>query len=66
MVGYDHDVILWGFTGGIVSRLFEFMGWIEDLPDAPERDLPSYMLRGRPAAEQDVRPNTEFEERRRG
>lgn len=65
LVGDDHDVILWGFTGGIVSRLFEFMGWIEDLPDAPDQALPDYMLRGRPAAEQDVRPNTEFEERRR-
>ncbi|WP_246142480.1 NUDIX hydrolase [Nocardioides rubriscoriae] len=66
LIGDDKDVILWGFTGGIVARLFEFLGWIEDLPDAPERELPSYMLGGRPPANVDVRPNTEFEERRRG
>jgi 8-oxo-dGTP pyrophosphatase MutT (NUDIX family) len=66
LIGDDHDVILWGFTGGIVARLFEFLGWIEDLPGAPERELPAYMLGGRPPANVDVRPNTEFEERRRG
>lgn len=66
LVGDDHDVILWGFTGGVVARLFEYLGWIDDLPDAPERDLPDYMLGGRPPANVDVRPNTEFEERRRG
>jgi len=64
LIGDDHDVVLWGFTGGIVARLFEFLGWIEDLPDAPRRDLPSYMLGGRPRLNDDVRPNTEFEERR--
>ncbi|MFB9311469.1 NUDIX hydrolase [Nocardioides plantarum] len=66
LVGDDHDVILWGFTGGIVARLFEFLGWIDDLPDAPEHELPAYMLGGRPPANVDVQPNTEFEERRRG
>ena len=65
LIGDDKDVILWGFTGGIVARLFEFLGWIEDLPYAPERELPAYMLAGRPPANTDVRPNTEFEERRR-
>ena len=54
LIGDDHDVILWGFTGGIVARLFEFLGWIEDLPDAPERELPAYMLGGRPPANDDV------------
>ena len=65
LIGDDKDVILWGFTGGIVARLFEYLGWIEDLPDAPERDLPAYMLRGAPRQNARVRPNTEFEERRR-
>ena len=64
LIGEDHDVILWGFTAGIISRLFEFLGWLEDLPDAPERDLPEYMLAW-PRLNQDVVPNTEFEERRR-
>jgi 8-oxo-dGTP pyrophosphatase MutT (NUDIX family) len=65
LIGDDHDVILWGFTGGVVARLFEYLGWIDDLPDAPERELPSYMLGGRPPQNTDVLPNTEFEERRR-
>ncbi len=67
LIGDDHDVILWGFTGGVVARLFEFLGWIEDLPDAPAHDLPAYMLAGGPPTNQvDALPNTEFEERRRG
>ena len=66
LIGDDHDVILWGFTGGVVARLFEFLGWIEDLPKAPERAIPSYMLGGRQSQNVDVTPNTEFEERRRG
>ena len=49
----------------MIARLFEYLGWIEDLPDAPEQELPPYMLVGRAASNQDVQPNTEFEERRR-
>ncbi|MCY7396743.1 MAG: CoA pyrophosphatase [Nocardioides sp.] len=65
LIGEDHDVILWGFTGGIIARLFEYLGWLEDIPEAPERDLPDYMLGGRPRLNTEVRPNTKFEERRR-
>jgi 8-oxo-dGTP pyrophosphatase MutT (NUDIX family) len=65
LVGDDHDVILWGFTAGVVARLFEYLGWLEDLPGAPERDLPAYMLDWQRVV--DVpEPNTEFEQRRRG
>jgi 8-oxo-dGTP pyrophosphatase MutT (NUDIX family) len=64
LIGPDHDVILWGFTGGVIARLFEFLGWIDDLPDAPEHEIPAYMLGGRPRMNPDVLPNTEFEERR--
>ena len=35
LIGPDKDVILWGFTGGIVARLFQYVGWIEDVADAP-------------------------------
>ena len=63
LIGDDKDVICWGFTAGIIARLFEFLGWIEDLPDAPERELPAYMLVGR-RLNQEVAPNTEFERRR--
>ena len=48
-----------------MARLFEFVGWIEDLPDAPEREIPSYMLGGRPSDARRIEPNTDFEERRR-
>jgi 8-oxo-dGTP pyrophosphatase MutT (NUDIX family) len=65
LIGADHDVICWGFTAGVILRLFEYLGWIEDLPDAPEQELPAYMLVGR-RLNQDVLPNTDFEQRRRG
>jgi 8-oxo-dGTP pyrophosphatase MutT (NUDIX family) len=64
LIGDGHDVICWGFTAGIIARLFEYLGWIEDLPDAPEQELPAYMLVGRRLNE-GVAPNTEFERRRR-
>ncbi len=65
LIGDDHDVILWGFTGGVVARLFEYLGWIDDLPDAPGHDLPGYMFGGRPPATMDAVSTTELEERRR-
>jgi 8-oxo-dGTP pyrophosphatase MutT (NUDIX family) len=46
LIGPDKDVILWGFTGGIVARFLTYLGWMDDLPDAPVIDLPAYMLRG--------------------
>jgi 8-oxo-dGTP pyrophosphatase MutT (NUDIX family) len=64
LIGDAKDVILWGFTGGVVARLFEYLGWIEDLPDAPEHDLPAYMLAGPVGRHDGVRPHTEPEERR--
>ena len=53
-IGDDKDVICWGFTAGIISRLFEFLGWAEDVADPPMHELPSYMLGGDPV-------NTAFE-----
>jgi 8-oxo-dGTP pyrophosphatase MutT (NUDIX family) len=44
LIGPDHDVIVWGFTAGVIARLFGYLGWLEDLPDAPVRPLPAYML----------------------
>lgn len=63
LIGDDKDVICWGFTAGVIARLFEYLGWIEDLPDAPEHEVPPYMLAGIRLNE-DVRSNTEFEQRR--
>jgi 8-oxo-dGTP pyrophosphatase MutT (NUDIX family) len=47
LIGPDKDVLLWGFTGGIIARFFTHLGWIENVPDAPITPLPGYMLRGR-------------------
>ncbi len=46
-IGPGKDLMLWGFTGGIVTRLFTYVGWIEDMPDAPFAEVPEHMLQGR-------------------
>ena len=63
LIGDDKDVILWGFTAGIIARLFDFLGWTTEVADPPVRDLPDYMLQGEPVR-RDVPSNTRFEERR--
>jgi 8-oxo-dGTP pyrophosphatase MutT (NUDIX family) len=63
LIGEDKDVILWGFTAGIIARLFDFLGWTSEVDDPPLRDLPDYMLQGEPVP-RDIQPNTRFEERR--
>jgi 8-oxo-dGTP pyrophosphatase MutT (NUDIX family) len=50
LIGPQHDVVLWGFTAGIVSRLLDYLGWTRPWDELRMRDLPSYMLQG------DVRP----------
>ena len=44
LIGADNDVILWGFTGGIIARLFDFLGWTRPWDETQVRDLPDYML----------------------
>ncbi|WP_122816123.1 NUDIX hydrolase [Nocardioides pantholopis] len=46
LIGTDKDVILWGFTGGIVARLFDYLGWTRPWDSSRVRDLPAYMLQG--------------------
>ena len=48
LIGADKDLILWGFTAGIIARLFDFVGWADEVVDPPEHGLPDYMLQGRP------------------
>lgn len=48
LIGPDKDVILWGFTGGIIARLFDFLGWSRPWDATRVRDLPSYMLAADP------------------
>jgi 8-oxo-dGTP pyrophosphatase MutT (NUDIX family) len=46
LIGPERDVILWGFTAGIIARLFSYLGWSEDWDRARVRDLPDHMLQG--------------------
>jgi 8-oxo-dGTP pyrophosphatase MutT (NUDIX family) len=48
LIGPQHDVVLWGFTAGIISRLLDFLGWTRPWDEGMVRDLPSYMLQGYP------------------
>jgi 8-oxo-dGTP pyrophosphatase MutT (NUDIX family) len=48
LVGPDHDLVLWGFTAGIISRLLDFLGWTRPWDEARQRDLPAHMLQGGP------------------
>ena len=57
LIGPDHDIILWGFTAGIIARLFDYLGWSGDWDRARLRDLPPYMLQGEPR-QTDLAPNT--------
>ena len=63
LIGDDKDLLLWGFTAGIIARLFDFLGWTSEVDHPPMRDLPDYMLQGEPVP-RDIKPNTRFEERR--
>lgn len=48
VIGPQHDVVLWGFTAGIISRLLDFVGWTRPWDETRVRDLPPYMLQGYP------------------
>jgi 8-oxo-dGTP pyrophosphatase MutT (NUDIX family) len=48
LIGPRHDVVLWGFTAGIVSRVLDRAGWSRPWDERVIRDLPGYMLQGRP------------------
>ncbi|MSZ76540.1 MAG: NUDIX domain-containing protein, partial [Actinobacteria bacterium] len=48
LIGPERDVILWGFTGGIIARLFDYLGWTRPWDQTRVRELPSYMLAADP------------------
>jgi 8-oxo-dGTP pyrophosphatase MutT (NUDIX family) len=58
LIGPGRDVILWGFTAGIIARLFDFLGWSRPWDTERVRDLPAYMLQGDPTPVQDLRHHT--------
>jgi 8-oxo-dGTP pyrophosphatase MutT (NUDIX family) len=47
LIGDEKDLILWGFTAGIISRLFDFLGWTRPWDPEVMRELPDHMLAGR-------------------
>lgn len=44
MIGDGKDLILWGFTAGLVNKLFDHVGWTRPWDASVERALPGYML----------------------
>lgn len=69
LIGQGKDLVLWGFTAGIIARLFDFVGWARPWDAGRIRDLPEHMLAtldesaGEPAdggAVMPPEPNTDF------
>jgi 8-oxo-dGTP pyrophosphatase MutT (NUDIX family) len=46
LIGEERDLLLWGFTAGIIARLFDFLGWTRSWDESVMRDLPEHMLAG--------------------
>jgi 8-oxo-dGTP pyrophosphatase MutT (NUDIX family) len=44
LIGDDKDLILWGFTAGIIARLFDYLDWSQPWDATVLRDLPDHML----------------------
>ena len=65
LIGPDHDVILWGFTGGIIARLFDFLGWSRPWDESRLQDLPAYMLQADPRRSPSDDDLLDIEEERR-
>lgn len=57
-------VVLWGFTAGILARLFDFIGWSVPWDEDDVRDLPPSMLQGGPTPEHLRRTTTGDQEPR--
>jgi 8-oxo-dGTP pyrophosphatase MutT (NUDIX family) len=44
LIGEAKDLVLWGFTAGIISRLFDFVGWTRPWDARVTCDVPGHML----------------------
>jgi 8-oxo-dGTP pyrophosphatase MutT (NUDIX family) len=65
LLGDDHDLILWGFTAGVISRLFDHIGWTRDWDTEVLFELEDWMLFGKnsPGEIPEMpEPNTQFQE----
>lgn len=60
LIGEAKDLILWGFTAGIIARLFAYVDWARPWDEQRIEDLPAHMIGG-PITQ--VPPNTDFRER---
>ncbi len=65
LIGDDKDLVLWGFTAGIIARLFDFLGWTRTWDDRVLRDLPAHMLTA-PRESEIVLPEARVDQRTRG
>jgi 8-oxo-dGTP pyrophosphatase MutT (NUDIX family) len=61
LIGEEKELILWGFTAGILSRLFDYLGWGTEWDRSRMRDLPAHMLQGE-QTRADLAPNTKLRE----
>lgn len=44
LIGEQHDLVLWGFTAGLVNKLFDHVGLTREWDPQVEHPLPDYML----------------------
>lgn len=44
LIGPDKDLILWGFTAGLINKLFDYVGLTRAWDTSVIRELPGYML----------------------
>lgn len=44
MVGHDRDVLLWGFTAGVINAIFDYVGWTREWDRSVTRRLPDHLL----------------------
>ncbi|HEX2894125.1 MAG TPA: CoA pyrophosphatase [Marmoricola sp.] len=44
LIGDDKDLILWGFTAGLITRLFDYVGLTREWDPSVTRPLPAHML----------------------
>ena len=64
LIGGRKEVVLWGFTAGIIARLFDFIGWARPWDADRIRELPDHMLTARGESSAQVfAPHTNVRER---
>ncbi len=44
LIGPEKSLLLWGFTAGILSRLFDYLGWTTPWDETVLHSLPDHML----------------------